>query len=104
MIKAVLHRLPVRLVTQSGVKRKRAEQVPQLVVNRGRVRHVTFGTGPGRAKVVESAGVVRVKVTPQVITKLVSDSFKYILADGHARCVLLDNRYTLVDSETLTAN
>ena len=68
MIKAVLHRLPVRLVTRSGVKRKRAEQAPQLVVNRGRVRHVTFGTGPG-AKVVESAGVVRVKVTPQVISQ-----------------------------------
>ena len=29
---------------------------------------------------------------------LVSDRFKYILADGHAHCVLLDNRYTLVDS------
>ena len=30
------------------------------VVNRGRVRHVTFGTGE---KVVDSAGVVRVKVS-----------------------------------------
>ena len=56
----VLHRLPVRLVTRSGVKRKwfqKKKNKKQLVVNRGRVRRVTFGTG---AKVVESAGVVRV--------------------------------------------
>ena len=68
----MLHRLPVRLVTRSGVKRKWAEQVPKKknkVVNRGRVRRVTFGTG---AKVVESAGVVRVKVSYKMIPQVIS--------------------------------
>ena len=66
----------MRLVTRSGVKRKWAEQVPkkepqkkQLVVNRGRVRCVTFGTG---AKVVESAGVVGVKVSYKMIPQVIS--------------------------------
>ena len=52
---------------------------------------MTIGTG---GKVVESAGVVRVKVS----YKMISHRFKYILADGQAHCVLLDNRYTRVDS------
>ena len=69
MIKAVLkakHRLPVRLVTQSRtevpkkITIRKKNKKKNLVVNRGRVRRVTFGTG---ANVVESAGVLRVKVS-----------------------------------------
>ena len=56
------------------MKCKWAEQVPNkeqenTVVNRGRVRHVTFGTGE---KVVESAGVVRVKVSYKMIPQAIS--------------------------------
>ena len=45
---------------RTGSKKKEKKNKKQLVVNRGRVRRVTFETG---AKVVESAGVVRVKVS-----------------------------------------
>ena len=62
---------------RTGSKKKRTRK--QLVVNRGRVRHATFRTG---AKVVESAGVVRVKVSYKMIPQVVSDRLKYILADG----------------------
>ena len=62
--------------TRSGVKRndgqdrfQKKNMKTQLVVNRGRVRHVTFGTG---AKVVESAGVVRVKVSYKMIPQVIS--------------------------------
>ena len=68
----MLHPLPVRLVTRSGVKRKWAEHVPkkeQEKTVRGRVRRVTFGT---RAKVVESAGIVRVKVSYKMIPQVIS--------------------------------
>ena len=45
---------------RTGSKKKEEN----TVVNRGRVRHATFRTG---AKVVESAGVVRVKVSYKMI-------------------------------------
>ena len=62
---------------RTGSKKKKNKK--QLVVNRGRVRRVTFGTG---AKVVESAGVVRVKVSyKNDPTGNWSVTVKYILAD-----------------------